>query len=77
MPPDSTLGRVGTLERVGPCQFCGREVSQYSVVGEPQRSFFAHEQPWCAEYTAIVTEQGLGAERNPQEDSDEEEEETN
>jgi hypothetical protein len=71
--PDVTPGRVGALEREGPCQFCGRPVYQYAVVGEPQRSFFEHEHPWCEEYTAIAAEHGLSAERNPKDDDGESE----
>lgn len=48
----------GALEREGPCQFCGRKVSQYEVPGDPQRSFVGHEHPWCDEYAAIVAERG-------------------
>lgn len=65
---DVTCGRVGSLEREGPCQFCGLNVCQYEVVGEPGRSFFEHERPWCEEYTAIAAQNGLSAEHNPKDD---------
>lgn len=65
------VSRVGVLERDGPCQCCGRKVSQYEVAGEPQRSFFEHEHPWCEQFAAIAAEHGLGAERNPEELDDE------
>ena len=68
-----TPGGVGPLEHEGPCQFCGRKVCQYEVVGEPDRSFFEHEHPWCEAYTAIVTAMGHGAARNPKEDDDDSE----
>jgi len=69
--PDVTRDRVGALEREGPCQFCGRLVSQYEVVGEPRRSFFDHEHPWCEAYTALVAEQVRHV--NPKEDDGESE----
>lgn len=71
--PDVTAGRVGALEREGPCQFCGLKVSQYEVVGEPQRSFFEHEHPWCEAYTSIAAKHALGAEHNPKGDDGESE----
>ena len=66
-------GRIGALEREGPCPFCGRTVRMYEVVGESKTSFLDHEHPWCAEYAAFTAEHGLGAEPNPgNEDGDSE-----
>ena len=70
---EETEDERGALEREGPCQFCGRKVSQYEVPGDPQRSFVGHERPWCDQYAAIVAERGRSAEHTPKDNDGESE----